>query len=95
MKLVRPLQQRFDALLQQALRLGVDGGGGLVQNQDARVGQQRPGKGDQLPLALTETAAALVDRRVRTAGASGAMNSWARTALAAAMTSSSVASSRP
>lgn len=57
------LQQRFDALLQKALRLGVDGRSGLVQNENARVGEKRPGKGDQLPLALTETAAALVDRR--------------------------------
>ena len=46
------LQQGVEALLDQALGFGVDGGGRLVQHQDFRVGEQSAGKGHQLPLAL-------------------------------------------
>ena len=51
------LQQRLNAVLQQLLRLGVDGGGCLVQYQDARVAQQRARESNQLLLPLRKAAA--------------------------------------
>ena len=48
-----------NGVLDQLLRLGVDGGGGLIQHEDARVGQHGTGKGNQLLLAGGETVAAL------------------------------------
>ena len=56
-----PLEQRRDPLLEQPLRFGIDGGSGLVQNQDFRVGQKRTGERDQLPLPLGEAAAPFVN----------------------------------
>ena len=61
---VRPCRRRAQTLLHQQLGEGVDVGGGLVQDQDARVGQQRAGEGDELALAHAEVAAALADGRV-------------------------------
>ena len=52
-------QQGGDGLLDEGLCLGVDGGGGLVQHEDAGVGQHCPGKGNQLLLPGGELAAAL------------------------------------
>ena len=52
-------QQMVNGVLDQLLRLGVDGGGGLIQHEDAGVGQYGTGKGDQLLLAGGETVAAL------------------------------------
>ena len=43
------------------LALGVDARGGLVEDEDARVGQQRAREADELPLAGREAAAALLD----------------------------------
>ena len=45
------------ALLDELFRAGVDGAGGLIQNQHRRVGAGRPGDVQQLPLALAEVAA--------------------------------------
>src|SRR5665811_739925 len=42
----------------------VDGAGGIVQDQDARLGDQRPGDGEPLPLAAGERDTALADDRV-------------------------------
>ena len=39
-------------LLDQRLGAGIDGGGGLVQDQHRRVGDRRTGDGQQLALAL-------------------------------------------
>ena len=47
-----PLEQGFDALLEETLGLGVDGGGRLVQDQDFGIGKQGTGKGDELLLSL-------------------------------------------
>ena len=58
------LQRRLDL----ALRLGVDGRGRLVEDQDARIDQQRPGDRDPLPLAAGERLAALADERVVAVG---------------------------
>ena len=40
--------------LDELLRPGIDGGGGLVQDQHRGLGDRRPGNGQQLPLALGE-----------------------------------------
>ena len=52
-------QQMVDGVLDELLGLGVDGRGGLIQHKDPRVGQHRPGKGDQLLFAGGEAVAAL------------------------------------
>ena len=52
-----PPHERIHALLHDALRAGVDGGGGLVQNHHGRVGHGRARDGDQLSLALAQSAA--------------------------------------
>ena len=49
--------QGVHALLDQGLGAGVDGGGGLVQNQHRRVRHGSPGDGQQLPLALAQVGA--------------------------------------
>ena len=46
------LHQSVHGFLDLNLRPGVHIGGGLVQNQHGSVGQERPGNGNQLPLAL-------------------------------------------
>ena len=55
---VRPLQQLVEGLLDQALGACVHGGGGFVQDQDARIGQRGAGDREQLPLSLRKTGAA-------------------------------------
>src|SRR5579875_1280894 len=52
-------QESPQPLLHQQLGKGVDVGGGLVQDQDAWVGQQRPRERDELALPHTEIVAAL------------------------------------
>jgi len=44
-------QQPPHALLDPVLRVDVDVRGGLVEHEDARIGDQRPGEGDELALA--------------------------------------------
>ena len=51
-------------LLNDALALVVERACRLVENQDARIGNQRAGDGDALPLAAGQAAAALTDDRV-------------------------------
>ena len=46
-------------VLYQLLGLGVDGTGGLVEHEDARVGQHGPGEGDELLFAGGELVAAI------------------------------------
>ena len=53
-----------DRLLHQPLRLGVQRAGGLVEDQDGRVAEQRPGDRDPLPLAAREPGPALAEQRV-------------------------------
>ena len=55
-----PGHQSIHALLDQCLGAGVDGAGGLIQNQHRRVGHRRPGDGQQLPLALAQVGAVAV-----------------------------------
>ena len=48
------LHQPVHALLHQLLCASVDGGRGLVQNQDGRIGYGGAGDGEELPLALAQ-----------------------------------------
>ena len=57
----RLLQSRLDA----ALGFAVQGGGRLVQDQDRRILEQRPGDGHPLPLAAGQHQAILSHRRVQ------------------------------
>ena len=49
------------ALVYAFLRTDVHGAGRIVQDQDHRVGQDRPGDGDPLPLSARQGVAALAD----------------------------------
>ena len=56
---VRPLQEPVERLLDQHLGRAVDVRGGLVEDEDPRVGEQCARDRDQLPLAGREACAAL------------------------------------
>ena len=47
-------EQHPHGALDALLALRVHAAGGLVQDEDARVGEQRPGEADQLPLSGRE-----------------------------------------
>ena len=91
-KEVRPAHQPLQRHLDQPLGLGVHAGGGVVQDQDARVLEQRAGDGDALLLPAGEGDAALAHAACRSRRASAMMNSCAWAAWAAATISSSLAS---
>src|SRR5437660_1422668 len=55
------LDQPRDGVLNLLLGVGIDGGGGLVEDQDARVVQNRAGDAHALALAAAERLAALPD----------------------------------
>ena len=61
---VRPLQIARHVALHDRLALVVERAGGLVEDQDARVGEQRPRDRDALALAAGEARALLADHRV-------------------------------
>ena len=61
---VRPFMSQREPLLDERLRLGVEARGGLVEDQDPRVGEDRPRDRDALALAPREPHAALADDRV-------------------------------
>ena len=61
---VRPAITSRSACLDLLLGRGVDRGGGVVEDEDARVGQQRAGDRDPLALAAREREPALADPRV-------------------------------
>ncbi len=65
-KLVRPFIRRSKRLLDARLGAGVDAAGRLVQDQDARVGQDRAGNRQQLALSLAQVAAPLGEHRLVT-----------------------------
>ena len=52
-------QQRGQAGLYEVFGFGVDAGGGFVEDEQARVGEQGPHETEQLALAVTEQAPAL------------------------------------
>ena len=63
-KAVRPASRRLEGLLDDALGGDVDARGGLVEDQQSRVREQRPGERHELALADREHRAALGDRGV-------------------------------
>ena len=60
--------QHIEGVLHQPLGLGVEGGGGLVEDEDGRVGQHGPGDGEPLALAATEFYAPVADVSLVAAG---------------------------
>src|SRR6185437_12351146 len=58
-----PLHQKLQGVLQLCLSLGIHVRGGLVENQNARVGKQRSRKGDELSLTSGKIRAALGEHR--------------------------------
>ena len=54
-----PCQHRLDGVLDELFRLGVDAAGSLVQNEDARVGEDHAGEAHKLLLPCGKAAAAL------------------------------------
>ena len=58
--------QPFQTELDQAFTLGVQVAGCLVENQDSRVCQDRPGDRKALPLTTTETHATFADDGLQT-----------------------------
>ena len=68
--MVRPrcvAQRRED----RGLGDGVDRGGGVVEHQHPRVGEQRPGQGDPLPLPARQRQPAFADHGVVAVGQRG------------------------
>src|SRR5439155_24386999 len=59
-----PATERTEAVLDFRLALRVQARGGFVQNQNARIRQDRTGDGDALALAAGELDAALAHDRV-------------------------------
>ena len=47
-------QQCCQASLHEAFGLSVDAGGGFIEDEQARVGEQGPSETEQLALAVTE-----------------------------------------
>ena len=81
---VRPASRRRRPCLDPALGVEVDVRGRLVEDEDARVGDQRAGEGDELALAGRELRRRARRPRCRSPSGSAAMNSSAPTARAAA-----------
>lgn len=63
-KTVRPSHNSVHALLDEPLRSGIDGTGGLVEDQHRRLRYGRTGNGDELPLPLGQIAAVAVKHGV-------------------------------
>ena len=63
--------QPLDGLVDLGLDPHVDRAGGVVEDQDRGVGEQRAGDGDALPLAARERVAPLADDRVVALGQVG------------------------
>ncbi len=60
-KVVRPCMRKAEAGLDHGFGLGVERTGGLVEDEDARVGEDGAGDGEALALAAGELDAALAD----------------------------------
>ena len=58
----------LQAVEKVAFRPGIQGGSGLVQNEDAALAQQGPGYRDPLGLALAEPAAGFPANRIQSLG---------------------------
>ena len=82
-----------EAFLDHGFGFGIEAGGGFVENQDARIGEDGAGDGDALALAAGKFHAALADDGVVLRSKDSA-NSSTRAMRQAAMMSSSLASGR-
>ena len=88
------LDEVFQRQLDFALGFRIDRRGGLVEDQDSRVDQQRPGDADPLALAAGEELPPLADQRIVAVG-QAQDELVRRAARAAAMISCREASGRP
>ena len=77
------LHDLVERLLHQRLALRIERAGRLVEQQDRRVAQDRPGDGDPLPLAGRTASRRPRRAWCRSPAAARAMKSWAKAALAA------------
>jgi hypothetical protein len=75
--------QRAQRLANLCFRLEVDRRCGVVQDQDARILEQRAGNGDALLLPARKRDAALADQRVVAVGSLFRITSWMAAARAA------------
>ena len=55
------VHEPFERFVDEALALGIEGGGGLVEQENARIGEDGAGDGDALALAAGELGAARAD----------------------------------
>ena len=91
-----PERPSIQGILDSGFRGHVNGAGAVVQDQDPRLHEQRPGDGDPLFLAAGEVGPPLFDRGRRTLlGQAARIKSWAWAARAAAMISASPAWGAP
>src|SRR4051812_38786311 len=65
------VEEALEAALDRLLGADVDVGGGLVEDEDARLGEEGAGEGDQLALPGRELYAALADFGVQALGQLG------------------------
>jgi len=63
--------QAFERFVDKSLALGIERGSGLVQQEDAWIGENGAGDGDALALAAGELGAARADHRVVALGQRG------------------------
>jgi hypothetical protein len=84
--------ERVDPVADHGLRLGVEGGGGLVEDEDARVGEHRSGDCHPLPLASFTPRSPIT---VSSPSSNRSMNSSQWASRAAARISSSLAPGAP
>ncbi len=63
-KLVRSVHQGIHGFLDQHLGTGIDRAGGLIQDEDLRVGEDGAGNGQQLLLPLRDIAGLLIQHHV-------------------------------
>jgi len=57
-------QDLFQSLLEQVFGLGIDACRCLVEQENGRVGQNRPGKADELALSHTQVLTPLLEHRI-------------------------------
>src|SRR5687767_13609607 len=59
-----PLEQAIDRLLDQALRLGIEGRGRFIENENRRIDEERTRDRNALPLPAGQAGSALTQERV-------------------------------
>ena len=91
---VRPARASASAACTSASEVGVEVGGGLVEDHHPRLGQQDPGDGQALALAAGEAGSPARPPRCRARRAATATRSASRACARASHSSSSVASGR-